>query len=489
MTATMSVFEPVAPLTVPPRLAACALAATGIAAASAYLYWYTSRAPMARLSINMRLPARKLERISTLKELIELGQGGIQPEFVTEVLLMGVRGITPSMLGSIGQLHSLKVLDLSNTGLESLPSSLFLNLPRLEVLNLAGNRLWMLPSTIGLLTSLRRLGLKSNCLLTIPDTVGDLQELVELYLTDNQLVRLPASIGRLTSLVKLQASFNRLRELPPQLVSCERLELLRVACCELESLPEVLERMPALSWFSVSGNPIADRAARAAPLRAIPNISFEEVDVTGPKLGAGASGDVTCARWRGGAVAFKTFVTEVSPDGRAEDEERVACALDDPALVRVLARLTEPHALVLELVNEAVPLADRPDHRSLLRCVWPTEKRHSLAVLLRIAHGVASAMRYLHGRGIAHGDLYAHNVLVQPSGRAVLCDYGASFFYDRQVDGHYERHEVRAYGLLLQGLVGRLHVDFQGGWNPSHMHCRPCDPAIYRIALSKGNNA
>ena len=40
--------------------------------------------------------------------------------------------------------------------------------------------------------------------------------------------------------------------------------------------------------------------------------------------------------------------------------------------------------------------------------------------------GVASALAELHRLAICHGDVYAHNVLANASGNAVLCDYGES---------------------------------------------------------------
>ena len=47
---------------------------------------------------------------------------------------------------------------------------------------------------------------------------------------------------------------------------------------------------------------------------------------------------------------------------------------------------------------------------------------------------------------MAHGDVFAHNVLVDADGRSTLCDFGAAFFYDR-ADPHcprFEAAEVRA---------------------------------------------
>lgn len=39
---------------------------------------------------------------------------------------------------------------------------------------------------------------------------------------------------------------------------------------------------------------------------------------------------------------------------------------------------------------------------------------------------------------------------------------GASFRYDRRQDSHYELQEVRAYALMLSGLVQHLDIGFEG---------------------------
>jgi len=43
----------------------------------------------------------------------------------------------------------------------------------------------------------------------------------------------------------------------------------------------------------------------------------------------------------------------VSPDGRAADEIAVTCAVDHPALIKVVGSIAEPHALVVVRVSDA----------------------------------------------------------------------------------------------------------------------------------------
>ena len=41
---------------------------------------------------------------------------------------------------------------------------------------------------------------------------------------------------------------------------------------------------------------------------------------------------------------------------------------------------------------------------------------------------MTTALAHLHGRGLVHGDLYAHNIQVDAAGRALLGDFGAASF-------------------------------------------------------------
>jgi serine/threonine protein kinase len=55
-----------------------------------------------------------------------------------------------------------------------------------------------------------------------------------------------------------------------------------------------------------------------------------------------------------------------------------------------------------------------------------------------------------------HGDLYAHNILVDDTGDSLLGDFGAASFYDltdTATSQAFERIEVRAFGCLLEDLL------------------------------------
>lgn len=59
---------------------------------------------------------------------------------------------------------------------------------------------------------------------------------------------------------------------------------------------------------------------------------------------------------------------------------------------------------------------------------------------------------------LSAGDVYAHNIMLEGESHAVLCDFGASFCYDRTANGSFwEAMEVRAFGLFMQGLLQQTH--------------------------------
>ncbi|KAF8062034.1 Zadh2 [Scenedesmus sp. PABB004] len=399
------------------------------------------------------------------------------------------RNALTSVPPEVGSLGSLTELDVGRNALRALPGALC-RLTGLRALNAYGNELTDLPADFGALTRLSRLGLKSNRLAALPGSFTQLTGLVELFLTDNALTTLPEGFGQLRSLVKLQASFNPFESLPADLFGLPELELFRLAVGHLAEWPAGLGEaggLPKLAWCSLGRNPAA-RAVPALPAH-LPRVRRAELEI-GAKLGQGASGEVFVGRWAGREVAVKIFLSHVSPDGSTADETGINAAVDHPNLTRVLALVLGDGdasgdgggdgggdrgggggegvvGMVLELVHGA-PLAGRPTSEHLLRCKWADGAVFSPGRALAVARGVAGALAYLHARGLAHGDVYAHNIMLAegPGATAVpvLCDFGAAFAYDGAAAGcFFEAMEVRAFGLLLADIAARLRGDGDGG--------------------------
>ena len=88
------------------------------------------------------------------------------------------------------EIKELKVLNLSNNNLTSLPKEIG-NLKQLLQLFLYDNKLTSLPKEIGDLNQLEVLNVRNNQLTSVPKEIGDLKQLKELDLGDNQLTSVP----------------------------------------------------------------------------------------------------------------------------------------------------------------------------------------------------------------------------------------------------------------------------------------------------------
>ncbi len=77
----------------------------------------------------------------------------------------------------------------------------------------SGNRLELIPATVGDLPALQMLDLSHNMLNSLPTTIGGLSTLWTLWASHNHLEWIPATIGDL-KVHSLDVSHNRLKSLP-----------------------------------------------------------------------------------------------------------------------------------------------------------------------------------------------------------------------------------------------------------------------------------
>lgn len=165
------------------------------------------------------------------------------------------------------------------------------------------------------------------------------------------------------------------------------------------------------------------------------------------------------------AVAVKIFKGHVTSDGFPKDEMAATLAAGNhPNMVEVLGKLKnhpeEKPGLIFNLIPpEYKNLGQPPSFETCTRDTFPNGTVFSLKTLQIIATGIASAAAQLHARGILHGDLYAHNILINPEGKPLLGDFGAATRYersDKKLAAWLESLEVKAFGYLLDDLLTRL---------------------------------
>lgn len=361
---------------------------------------------------------------------------------------------------------SLEILDLSGNALSSLPDDLP-RLHRLRILFCSDNGFTELPEILGQCDRLDMVGFKANRLRHIPGTALP-SNLRWLILTDNRIESLPPEIGQCTRMQKLMLAGNRLETLPPELANCRRLELLRISANQFAGLPDWLTAMPRLAWLAYAGNPFcAEQETTALTETPHAEIDWGELRLA-QVLGEGASGVIHQAHHRSHAgqrpVAVKLFKGAVTSDGLPLSE-MTACLLasSHPNLIPVLGKVhghpSGAHGLVLALIDpDFRSLATPPSLDSCTRDCYAPAAHFDLDSTLRIAHGIASAARHLHARGIQHGDLYAHNMLHDNRGTVLLGDFGAASLLptdNPQQANALQRLEVRAFACLLEELLDR----------------------------------
>jgi hypothetical protein len=383
-----------------------------------------------------------------------------------------------------GALAGTRRLDLA-CGLTELPEEIFALADTLEVLNLSGNRLRDLPHQLSCLHKLQVLFASDNDFEVLPEVLGDCRALQMvgfkanhiadvpaaalppalrwLTLTDNAIGHLPTELGQRPALQKLMLAGNRLQALPDSLQGAQRLELLRVSANRLNEVPGWLTELPRLSWLALAGNAMGWVFSAADTVSSLPSIAWPDL-THGPLLGEGASGHIhqvkasACPQ----PLALKLFKGEVTSDGLPEDELAACLAAGQhPALTTPVARLTGHPAQVQGLLMPLIPaahvnLAAPPSLDSCTRDVYPPGFQLSAALAVLIARDVADALAHLHQRGVMHGDLYAHNILIDPvHGQARLGDFGAATrlpIDQRALRQNLLALEVRALGCLLEEL-------------------------------------
>ena len=383
------------------------------------------------------------------------------------------------------KLTGIKRLDLS-CGLTTFPTEIFQLADTLEILNLSGNQLSVLPDDLPRLHKLRVIFCSDNLFTDVPEVLGRCANLSMigfkanrinhfsaaaippqlrwLILTDNQLTEVPLELGRCTQLQKLMLAGNQLHSLPQELAACSNLELLRISANQFAGLPEWLTCLPRLAWLACAGNPFSD-AHEAAVLDEldIPCINWHELELQ-QQLGEGASGIIHQAVWRRGdavsPVAVKLFKGALTSDGLPRSEKAACLSFGEhPRLLGATGKISAHPAAKTGLVMPLIApqfknLAAPPSLESCTRDIYAAEQKFSLPVLLNLAHGIASAVAHLHAKNILHGDLYAHNILWNEHGDALLGDFGAASFMPD--DAHdLQRIEVRAFGCLLEELLER----------------------------------
>ncbi|MDO7174122.1 leucine-rich repeat-containing protein kinase family protein [Mariniflexile sp. AS56] len=383
--------------------------------------------------------------------------------------------------------ETLEVLDLSDNQLTELPDSIS-QLKKLRIIFFARNNFTAFPVILRELPVLSMIGFKSNQIQSVPENAFP-PLLNWLILTDNKIAKLPKSIGNCTLLQKCALAGNLIEELPSEMVNCKKLELLRISANKLKVIPEWLFELPKLSWVAFGGNPASERIQLKTD---IDSIDWNDFTIN-EQIGEGASGLISKAHWnfKNEEVAIKVFKGDVTSDGLPEDEMGISIAAGMHVnLIQVLGKIkNHPEAksgLIMELISPTyINLGNPPSLESCTRDVFDDSSVFNGGELLHIAKSIASVSCQLHSKGINHGDLYAHNILVNKTAECLLGDFGAASVYNVNsvLATTIERVEVRAYACLLEDVLGlvdenEMNIPLRNKWKKLIADCTSPDVKV-----------
>ena len=425
-------------------------------------------------------------------DLETLQSGGYKGAGLTRLKLTCPLAAFPDEILELGD--TLEELDLSGTGLSSLPANLGPALPKLTSALFSNCNFRVFPRELASCPNLELVVFRDNAMEELPEDALP-PRLRSLILTNNRLASLPASIGRCDELQECMLAGNQLRDLPPEMALCKKLSALRLSVNRLSTLPRWLLGLPELAFLSFASNPCCTPpTANGLPTpRGLADIHWRDLEIQ-QTLASTPSSTTSQALWHQSPhyaedVAVTLFRgTRPTDAGLPADELAASLAAGaHESLVTLLGRVhAHPDEDTASYQGGIAAQLLPPEYTPLALTFTPSspsipqeeDGSFPLPAALELLTGLASALAHLHARGIAHGSVSAaENILAsRADAHALLCGFGAATVYglslphlsssseEREAEeeaGLVEKIEVLAFGRVVEGVLGA--VDIQEG--------------------------
>ncbi|MBM3207666.1 MAG: hypothetical protein FJZ57_03560 [Chlamydiae bacterium] len=183
----------------------------------------------------------------------------------------------PDIFDDVGISSRLTKLDISNRGLDSIPSSIA-SLTNLTELNLSHNCLNPVPRCIEKLENLSKLSLRSNQLQTLPDFIANLPRLTALNLAKNRFRTIPQIVYSMNNLQFLSFFANQIESISAEISNLSSLRILNLTNNQLRDLPNSILDLSASCELNLENSGLSNTV-----LDRIRDASLEE-HYTGPRM-------------------------------------------------------------------------------------------------------------------------------------------------------------------------------------------------------------
>jgi len=244
------------------------------------------------------------------------------------------------------------------------------------------------------------------------------------------------------------------------MANCTSLELVRLSANNLTKLDDWLLELPKLAWLAFAGNDF--NKAQCLTKSTLKNTPLENFQLK-KVIGQGASGVIHLAKTEHNNVAVKLFKGAITSDGYPLDE--VNCCLqaaNHANLIKVLSYIeqSEQLGLVMELIDtNYTNLGLPPSLETCTRDTFNDGCNYSIEAVYKIAKQMANTLTHLHTNKVSHGDIYAHNTMINEHYDVLFGDFGAatnlamlSEYQQQQI----QLIEVRAFGCLIEDLLSTV---------------------------------